>query len=254
MIHMAFKAPEVVRCAQCKVDMPECKYGEDWPWRYGGRLYFCCEECKKGKEALIHAKQADTFERKRREKGKNAKSVDQYLAEQAVMERREQEAIAKEMAAIAAEQAAKMPEKVQVCSINPKRPEKQEEQPMQNFNPIEETAWTPSVRFADSSLEEGALTEEEEEQRHCGAAPHPSAEADTFTKVEGKVTLPPPVKRVNPNAKPKDDGMVTLTFDKAQAEYLAHMVEQKLLDIIPSGLDMDWLEDMMNLWKMLKKR
>lgn len=215
----------MIRCAQCKVDLPNVIDGQDWDFKLGAHMYFCTKGCMETKQAAIKAKQAETFERKKQEK-----SVKQYLMEQKAEEEREKREIAAEMARITKEKPEKVTIHIPTAAKSekvplPSAPKPQEEKPMQQFKPIEETNWNQELKEIGVTIPD-----------YVGEAENTEAK----------------VAKAEKAAKPRRKEKKPVMLDDAQKEYLSHMVEQKLLDMLPPGLDIKWLRDMLELMEMLK--
>lgn len=78
------------------------------------------------------------------------------------------------------------------------------------------------------------------------AAEYPVGHQDTATQ-----PMSPDASAITPEA---TSDSVVLVLDKEEATYLTRMVEARLMEIIPDGYGMEWLIDMVDLVKKLRKR
>lgn len=58
----------MIRCAQCKVDIPAARSSADWGYKLGNNMFFCSYGCMRTKQADMDRKRSETMKRKVLEK------------------------------------------------------------------------------------------------------------------------------------------------------------------------------------------
>lgn len=54
----------MIKCANCRKEIPGCCSGKDWGYKLGSNMYFCTYKCMREKQAAMNAKHSETMKKK----------------------------------------------------------------------------------------------------------------------------------------------------------------------------------------------